>query len=114
MNMAKNMMGGLCLSILVMILFNANQSTASSWPKSNTTSTFQYCNGSMQDCPIAEDENVELPSVQIAVSLIPSRPFVNCGRGKSRTSCLPDPLNSKITERCGKLYIMSTRNRACA
>lgn len=117
-------MAGLSLAILVMILFNANQSTASVWPKrcnssSTSTSTFQYCNGSMQDCPIAEDENVvflfdleiEL-SFQIEACFIPIRPAVNCGRGRSYTSCLPDPQNSKIIERCSRLYI--NRNRGCA
>ncbi|KAJ0043750.1 hypothetical protein Pint_19006 [Pistacia integerrima] len=122
MNMAKNLMAGLSLAILVMILFNANQSTASAWPErrnSSNTSTFQYCNDSMQDCPIAEDENVVLlfeseidSSFEAEVSFIAIRPAVNCGRGRSYTSCLPDPRNSKIVERCGRLYIK--RNRGCA
>ncbi|KAJ0099698.1 hypothetical protein Patl1_21680 [Pistacia atlantica] len=48
--------------------------------------------------PIAEDENVvflfELEiylSFQVEVSFTPMHPAVNCGRGRSYTSCLPDP-----------------------
>ncbi|KAJ0099699.1 hypothetical protein Patl1_21687 [Pistacia atlantica] len=120
--MAKYLMGCLCSVILVMILSNANQSRASSLPKSNSTSTtFQDCNGSVQDCLIADEENVEFlfdseivtPSIDIGASSQAFRPVVDCGRGKSYTPCVPDPQNSKILERCyDKLYV--TRNRGCA
>ncbi|KAJ0043747.1 hypothetical protein Pint_19003 [Pistacia integerrima] len=112
--MAKYLMGCLCSVILVMILSNANQSRASSLPKSNSTSTtFQDCNGSVQDCLIADDENVVTPSINIGASSQASRPVVDCGRGKSYTPCVPDPHKSKILERCyHKLYV--TRNRGCA
>lgn len=120
--MAKNVMAaaGLCLALLVVMLFNANQSAASVWPTFINTRTFQYCNGSTRDCPMAEDDDgvfladqkIE-SSFQIETCFLPVRSAVDCGRGRSYTSCLPDPQSSKIRERCSRgTYV--NRNRGCA
>ncbi|KAL5805760.1 hypothetical protein ACOSQ3_028660 [Xanthoceras sorbifolium] len=122
--MSKDIVKGgfFVLLMLLILVFNANRSSSSSVKSNNSnsgSSSFQCSGGSsIHDCLIADHESLEFflgsefatNTLDVRKALVGGHPIVDCGRGNSHTSCLPNPQASKVGEHCTGLY---PPNRVC-